>query len=74
MPRPLTSLGPGIKAAVNLSSVPVCDLIAVAVCLAHSFQDLPPPYGQLEEREGQLGPECLAPSAMTAGQDIGTWP
>ena len=50
---------------MSLSSVPVCDLTAVAVCLAHNFQDLPLPYRWLEEREGQLGPGCLAPSAMS---------
>ena len=32
-----------------------------------------PLSGWPEEAEGQLG-WCMAPSGMTAGQDVGTWP
>ena len=33
-----------------------------------------PPYGRPQEPAGQLGPGRLAPSAMTAGQGLGTGP
>ena len=46
----------------------LCDLIA-AVCLGRLLWDLVSPhFGRPEEPEGQLGPGCLAPSEMTAGQ------
>ena len=34
----------------------------------------PGPQGRFEELAGQLGPGRLAPSAMTAGQGLGTGP
>ena len=51
----------------------LCALMAAAVCLGCSVQDLTPPCGQPEETAGQLGPGCLAASAMTAGQGLGAW-
>ena len=52
----------------------LCALMAAAVCLGCSVQDLTPPCGQPEETAGQLGPGCMAASAMTAGQGLGAWP
>ena len=52
----------------------LCDIMAAAVHIGCSLQDLPPPLGLPEEPEDQLGYGCLAPSAMKAGQGLGTWP
>ena len=45
----------------------------VAVC-GTWFPPHMPQFGWPEKPEGHLGPEHLASSAVTAGQDLGTWP
>ena len=53
---------------MNLSPHPhLCDLMAAAVHIGRSLQDLPPPLGLPEEPEDRLGYGCLAPSVMKAG-------
>ena len=68
--------GPGGEAAVNLFPIPV-SATYWTICLGQSVGPATHPaplFGQPEESQGQLGPGCLAASAMTAGQGLGIWP
>ena len=68
--------GPGGEAAVNLFLIPV-SATYWTICLGQSVGPAThpaPPFGQPEESQGQLGPGCLAASAMTAGQGLGIRP
>ena len=48
--------------------------MAAALSLGCSLLDLALAIWVAEEPEGQLGPGRLAPSVVTAGQGLGTWP
>ena len=77
-PEPLPRLPTGWTQALrhrwNFPPLGLWDLIAEAVHLGHSLWDLPPMFGWPEEPEGHLGPGCLAPSVMMAGQGLRIWP
>ena len=77
-PEPSPGLPSGPEAVANLPHPSSCDLVSPGCSLWDLVLLSPPapptPYEQPGESEGQLGSGHLAPSAMTVGQGLGTWP
>ena len=72
-PEPL-SLGPGLEAVANLCPMPTSATEWRWRSPWVAVRGTWPPVGRPEEPEGRLGPGRLAPSAMTPGRGLGTWP
>ena len=66
-PRPSTSLGPGLEAAVRFSLPCLCDLRAMAVCLGCNLWDLVSPIWVAWGSRGPVGLDAWLPQGWQLG-------